>query len=73
MKFLLGQQRLFNNNFFCISCIITYPRNNYVQNKIKWNLYTYQILVVLLAWLFEAVRTNPGFGMATLIYNNLLN
>ena len=23
--------------------------------------------------LFEAVRTNPGYGMATLIYNNLLN
>ena len=24
-------------------------------------------------WLLEAVRTNPGYGMATLIYNNLLN
>ena len=23
--------------------------------------------------MFEAVRTNPGYGMATLIYNNLLN
>ena len=23
--------------------------------------------------LLEAVRTNPGYGMATLIYNNLLN
>ena len=23
--------------------------------------------------LFEAVRTNPGYGMATLISNNLLN
>ena len=23
--------------------------------------------------LIEAVRTNPGYGMATLIYNNLLN
>ena len=23
--------------------------------------------------LFEAVHTNPGYGMATLIYNNLLN
>ena len=23
--------------------------------------------------LFETVRTNPGYGMATLIYNNLLN
>ena len=27
----------------------------------------------LYVWLFEAVRTNPGYGMATLIYNNLLN
>ena len=23
--------------------------------------------------MFESVRTNPGYGMATLIYNNLLN
>ena len=23
--------------------------------------------------MFEAVRTNPGYGMAILIYNNLLN
>ena len=23
--------------------------------------------------MFEAVRTYPGYGMATLIYNNLLN
>ena len=23
--------------------------------------------------LFEAVRTNPGYGMAALIYTNLLN
>ena len=23
--------------------------------------------------MFEAVRTNPGYGMASLIYNNLLN
>ena len=22
--------------------------------------------------MFEAVRTNPGYGMATLIYNNLI-
>ena len=37
------------------------------------NLYTYKTLVVLLTCLFEAVRTNPGYGMATLIYNNLIN
>ena len=36
-------------------------------------MYTYKTLVVLLDCLFEAVRTNPGYGMATLIYNNLLN
>ena len=36
-------------------------------------LYTYKTLVVLLACLLEAVRTNPGYGMATLIYNNLIN
>ena len=40
-------------------------------------LYTYKTLIILIVWLivcmFEAVRTNPGYGMATLIYNNLLN
>ena len=40
---------------------------------LKIYLYTFKTLVVLLACLFEAVRTNPGYGMATLIYNNLLN
>ena len=29
--------------------------------------------IYLLDWLFEAVRTNPWYGMANLIYNNLLN
>ena len=45
------------------------------------NLYTYKTLITLIVclfvWLFvclfETVRTNPGYGMATLIYNNLLN
>ena len=27
----------------------------------------------LIDCMFEAVRTYPGYGMATLIYNNLLN
>ena len=27
----------------------------------------------MIVCLIEAVRTNPGYGMATLIYNNLLN
>ena len=40
-------------------------------------LYTYKTLITLIVCLFvclfEAVRTNPGYGMATLIYNNLLN
>ena len=43
----------------------------------KNNLYTYKTLVTLIVCLFvclfETVRTNPGYGMATLIYNNLLN
>ena len=33
------------------------------------NLYTYKTLVTLIDWLIEAVRTNPGYGMAILIYN----
>ena len=37
------------------------------------NLYTYKTLIILIVCMFEAVRTNPGYGMATLIYNNLLN
>ena len=48
-----------------------------VLYRINWTQeiyqYTYKTLVVLIDWLFEAVRTNPGYGMATLIYNNLLN
>ena len=40
-------------------------------------LYTYKTLITLIVYLFvclfEAVRTNPGYGMATLIYNYLLN
>ena len=29
------------------------------------------LIVCLVVCLFETVRTNPGYGMATLIYNNL--
>ena len=44
-------------------------------------LYTYKTLITLIVCLFvclvvclsETVSTNPGYGMATLIYNNLLN
>ena len=36
-------------------------------------LYTYKSLIILIDCMFEAVRTNPGYGMATLIYNDLLN
>ena len=40
-------------------------------------LYTYKTLITLIVCLFvclfETVRSNPGYGMATLIYNNLLN
>ena len=49
----------------CYSVVTGIPHGIY--------LYTYKTLVVLLACLLEAVRTNPGYGMATLIYNNLLN
>ena len=31
------------------------------------------MFVCLVVCLFEAVRTNPVYGMAILIYNNLLN
>ena len=37
------------------------------------NLYTYKTLITLFVCMFEAVRTNPGYGMADLISNNLLN
>ena len=40
-------------------------------------LYTYKTLIILIVWLIdcllEAVCTNPGYGMAALIYKNLLN
>ena len=42
-----------------------------------FNLYTYKSLIILIDWLIdcllEAMRKNPGYGIATLIYNNLLN
>ena len=39
------------------------------------NIYiaTYKTLITLIVCMFEAVRTNSWYGMATLIYNNLLN
>ena len=36
-------------------------------------IYTHKTLTTLFVSLFEAVHTNPGYGMAVLIYNNLLN
>ena len=48
-----------------------------IGSDIAWTksiyLYTYKSLIILIDCLLEAVRTNPGYGMATLIYNNLLN
>ena len=44
-----------------------------VQHELQCYLYTYKTLIILIVWLivcmFEAVRTNPGYGMATLIHN----
>ena len=47
----------------------------FIENGIYLSiyLYTYKTLITLFVWLFEAVHTNPGYGMAALIYNNLLN
>ena len=45
-------------------------------NICELRLYYLSIYILIKLWsscLFEAVRTNPGYGMATLIYNNLLN
>ena len=46
-------------------------------NLISIYLYTYKTLITLIVCLydclFEALRTNPGYGMAALISNNLLN
>ena len=46
----------------------------------KYRLWKFRIYILiklwsswLYDWLFEAVRTNPGYGKAALIYNNLLN
>ena len=53
-----------------------------MQNKknrsyLSINLSIYILIKLWSSWLydclFDAVRTNPGYGMATLIYNNLLN
>ena len=44
-----------------------------IQRKTSIYLYTYKTLIPLIVCLFEAVRTNPGYGMANVIYNNLLN
>ena len=50
------------------------PNIFYKWEKLLLYLYTYKTLIILIVWLIdcllEAVRTNPGYGMATLIYNN---
>ena len=61
------------------SCAWRIDFYNSVHTPIKASiyLYTYKTLITLFVCffvcLFEAVRTNPGYGMAALIYNNLLN
>ena len=50
----------------------------FYQKRCRIYLYiTYKSLVTLIDCMidrmFEAVRTNPRYGMATIIYNNLLN
>ena len=46
---------------------------NQPKDNLSIYLYTYKTLITLIVCLFEAVHTNPGYGMATLIYNNLLD
>ena len=41
--------------------------------SINLSIYTYKTLITLIVCLFETVRTNPGYGMATLISNNLFH
>ena len=45
-----------SNKYFCLAVLSIY-------------LYTYKTLITLIVCLFEAVPTNPGYGMATLIHN----
>ena len=45
----------------------TYQRYNHYFRQIY--LYTYKSLVTLIDCMFEAVRTTPGYEMATLIHN----
>ena len=45
----------------------------FCRDKIYLSIYIYKTLITLFVCLFEAVRTNPGYGMAALISNNLLN
>ena len=44
-----------------------------LTQRVTGSLVTYKSLIILIDWLddwlLEAVRTNPGYGMATLIYN----
>ena len=61
--------------FYFLAQAIANPHGKRRRKNIY--LYTYKTLITLIVCLFgclfEAVRTNPGYGMATLIYNNLLN
>ena len=50
-----------------------HTESHLIESNVPFYLSTYKTLVVMLACMFEAVRTYPGYGMATLIYNNLLN
>ena len=45
----------------------------YLSIYILIKLWSSWLYVCMIDFMFEAVRTNPGYGMAALIYNNLLN
>ena len=68
--FLLPAVFLINNCFY--STIIAKDKGN-----VEINLSIYILIKLWSPWLyvclFEAVHTNPGYGMAALISNNLLN
>ena len=44
--------------------------DSHLPRKIKY-LYTYKTLITLFVCMFDAVRTNPGYGMAALISNKM--
>ena len=72
--FLLSIKKvIFNKSLLMWKVLKEFVNSLLAFEFISIYLYTYKTLITLFVCLFEAVSTNPGYGMATLISTNFLN